>query len=86
MKFFSRCKVLRKILIAICLIWGFVTALELFDMIRVPPMSGDTSIAYFLISLAVLIILILITVVLSIIIKDAEEDLNAIKKHLKEND
>ena len=84
MKFFSRCKVLCKILIAICLMWGFVTALEMFDMIRVPPVSGDLSIVYFMISLAILILLILTTMVLSVIIKDAEEDLSAIAKYLKE--
>lgn len=84
MKFFTRCKILLKILIVICVILGIVLVVSFIDLLRVLSLIGTSrSLLPYLLCLALFLLLVIIVIALSIVIKDAEEDMNAILKYLR---
>lgn len=84
MKFFTRCKILLKILIVICVIFGVVLVVSFLNLLSVLSLIGTGySLLPYLLCLALFLILVIIVITLSIVIKDAEEDMNAILQYLR---
>lgn len=87
MKFFKRCRMLRRILIILCVLIGIglgIGSFGVFENISLVDSSTNRSLLLFVIAGCFWLILILAVILLSCIIKDAKEDFETVKK-LKTN-
>ena len=84
MKYFERCKIFYNILIIICVLLGFTTLIltlsGAFDLSDINP-NKDMMIFLFLIFMFILFST--VSIILKCIIKDGQEDLEAITKYLE---
>lgn len=83
MKFFERCRILKRILTIICICVGVLLGLSSFsiiDEISWVDCDSNRALILFCFGCCFFIMLILLIILLSCIIKDAEEDFNAIVK------
>ena len=83
MKYFTRSRILLNFLICLNLIWGILIALqipEIPDALRLNGPTNDRLLLLFLASCILFIFTLVTIIVLKCIIKDAEEDLNAVLK------
>lgn len=74
MRFFNRCRILTNILIAICVLLGIVICLNLNFIQESAAFSSV---------LCMLLLLLVVVIALKCIIKDAQEDLDAVMNYLK---
>ena len=87
MKYFTRCKVLHKVLTAICVILGIVLIFDCQTLTEnIKPFNIDLHFCIYMILLSVFIFLLITVFVLGIIIKDAEEDYNSVINYLGKKD
>ncbi len=87
MKSFTRCRMLRRILIILCVLIGIglgIGSFGAFENISLVDSNTNRSLLLFVIAGCFWLILILAVILLSCIIKDAEEDFETVKK-LKTN-
>ncbi len=81
MRFFTRCKILYRVLMFFCVCLGMILGIRMFSVKYYFLTSECTrSFVYFCIACLVFVFLILCLVILKCIIRDAEEDLAAIMK------
>ncbi len=84
MKYFERCRIFYKILIIICVLLGLTTIVltlsGVFDLSDINP-NKDMMIFLFLIFMFILFLT--VSIILRCIIKDGQEDLEAITKYLE---
>ncbi len=87
MKFFTRCKILKRVLSVLEVILGIILGFQVYDIILSLPLTdafSDPSIIPFWLTLIPFGIILLAIILLNCVIKDAEEDLGAVMR-LSEN-
>ena len=79
MSFFSRSKKMLAVLIALCVVVAITMFFMLYEIVA---LGYDYLVPSFFVCLAFWIVILLITVALRCITKDAEEDMNALTEYL----
>ena len=88
MRFFTRCRILSKILIGIDIILGLFIVFqipEIPDAFQLKGSTNDRILLWFSILCVMFIIILLLIIVLKCIVKDANEDIQALI-HIKEQE
>ena len=87
-KFFNRCRVLNGVLTLLCIIAGLLLAFLLFDYIRYDTFEliSAKELVHLIFTILLFFIFLLSTITLKCIIKDAQEDLEAVAKYAKSHD
>ena len=83
MKYFTRCKLLRNILTGILIVMGIILAID-FDTLTDNIQVFNIDLHFCIYMLALAVFLIITVIALSVIIKDAQEDLGAVMNYSSE--
>ena len=83
MKYFTRCKLLRNILTGILIVMGIILAID-FDTLTDNIQVFNIDLHFCIYMLALAVFLIITVIALSVIIKDAQEDLGAVLNYSSE--
>lgn len=80
MRFFERCRILKRILAIICTCIGALLVIRSFSIVEDIPWVDNRALIFFCFGCCLFITLLLLIILLNCIIKDAEEDFNALVK------
>ena len=80
MRFFERCRILKRILTIICTCIGALLVIRSFSIVEDIRWVDNRALIFFCFGCCFFITLLLLIILLNCIIKDAEEDFNALVK------
>ena len=83
MKYFTRCRILRNIFTGVLIVLGIILAFD-FDTLTDNIQVFNMDLHFCIYMLAVFLFLIITVIALSVIIKDAQEDLGAVMNYSSE--
>jgi len=86
MQFFSRCRIFVKISFGICILLGWTIMIKLIGLIGRGAFDSDKDLIIFLFFVLLFTLFLTITIVLKCIIKDGQEDLEAVTRYLQSHD